>query len=198
MKLLFRIKKNHPWPPEWLAWWIKQGLSITGCHLWNLPALPFPMARALLCPIVQSSHTSSFRSSTSNVFLSSSFRIVAFSSAILFWFLRKSCSLATTQYSYWFFSKYMLGKRILKKTHTTQPKLSSSTNYIYGFLQYWTCWQICIGGRKKVSGLGDTLIENFQLFKKIKRKQWNRYWFFFMMGKKRQKEKNTLIFIAFS
>lgn len=83
-------------------------------HL-RIPPPPSPAAPDPLRPTVQSSHTSSFRSSTSNVFLSSSFRIVAFSSAILFWFLRKSCSLATTKYCYWFFPKHMLGKRILKK-----------------------------------------------------------------------------------
>lgn len=116
MKLLLRIKKKKiihgPLSDQPDSW---TGLLRPGCHLRILPSLPSPMAPDLLCPIVQSSHTNSFRSSTSNVFLSSSFRIVAFSSAILFWFLRKSCSLATTKYSYWFFPKHMLGKRILKK-----------------------------------------------------------------------------------
>lgn len=42
-------------------------------------------------PNLLSAHTSSFRSSTSSMFLSSSFRIVALSSAIRLWFLRKSC-----------------------------------------------------------------------------------------------------------
>jgi len=40
---------------------------------------------------------------------------------------------------------------------------------------------------KKVPGLGDTSIENFQLFKKIKRKPPNRCRYFVMMGKKKQK-----------
>lgn len=84
-----------------------------------------------------------------------------------------------------------------QKTHTTQLKLSSSTNYIYGFLQYGTCWQMCIGGGKKASGLRDTLIENVQLFKKIKRKRRNRCRYFFMMRKKKQKEKRPQFLLPF-
>lgn len=118
MKLLFYSRiKSPPQPPEWLAWWMDKVYSLPALSLNPPPLCPSPwLSTSSVCQC-KSSHTSSFRSSTSNVFRSSSFRMVAFSSAILFWFLRKSCARAAMSHSYWFSSKYMLGKRILKK-HT--------------------------------------------------------------------------------
>lgn len=197
VKLLFnsRIKKSHPLPPEWLAWWAEKARSsmaiILGFSPLCLPGSSQPPLsdRAKLAhqfiPFIHKQCVPIFQLPDCGIQLR--YPLLVSAQVLL---------VGSNIIQLLILYKIHASENNPQKPLTSQFNLSSPTNCTYGFLQYSTCWQKYVHFWKKVSGLGDTLIENLQLFRKNKNNQTDMSTFFH--DEEKAESWKILIFTAFS